>query len=235
MKINEHYLSIPPHISVSWKEVASLSTQADTLIIQLKGGKTFSIQGLSVEQLETIFTYHLLHIEQENLPLPPMAMPPMPMGKIPVMNPFQFDPMELLELPIAFKIGTPDGVVSALTHNPTQSDAKLLPTELLDKIASITKNMGGGVQDVLPPGIDGCRCYFCQIMNHIHLQRFLEQEVSDEELHFHDWTVQETGENLFSVENPLDSAEKYSVYLGHPVGCSCGKSGCEHLIAVLKS
>ena len=95
--------------------------------------------------------------------------------------------------------------------------------------------MGIETLDQLPAGEPKCNCYFCQIMNRVHHELFLEQEVLEADLKFRDWTITETGDKLFSVENPLDSSEKHSVYLGHPVGCSCGNEGCEHIIAVLKS
>ena len=228
MKINELYLSIPPHISVCWREVSFIAMNGDDLKIQLKNGKVVSIPCLPEDVLKNIFAFHALHIEQEYIPLPPL-----PLGKLPP-NPFQFDPQDLLDIPVAFKIGTPDGVISALAHNPIQSQAKPLPPELLDKIVSITKSLGMNF-DNLPQGESSCRCYFCQIMNHIQLQKFIEQEVTEEDLKFHEWNIKKTGDNLYSVENPLNHTEKYSVFLGHPVGCSCGKEGCEHLIAVLKS
>ena len=42
-------------------------------------------------------------------------------------------------------------------------------------------------------------------------------------------------DKLFTVINKLDQQEKYNVFLGEPVGCTCGKQGCEHMLAVLKS
>jgi hypothetical protein len=35
--------------------------------------------------------------------------------------------------------------------------------------------------------------------------------------------------------NPLDHKEHYNVFLGDPIGCSCGNNNCEHIQAVLKS
>ena len=47
--------------------------------------------------------------------------------------------------------------------------------------------------------------------------------------------ITQTGDKLFTVVNKLDPQENYHVYLGHPVGCTCGKQGCEHILVVLKS
>lgn len=232
MKINEHFISIPPYVSVSWKEVAALQIVENDMIIHLKGGNNVLLPQISVEQTKLIFDFHQRYLDQESMAAP-FASSPFSMGRMG--SPFPFETSDLAELPIAFKIGTPDGVVSALGHNPAQAESTDLPKEILDKISSVTKSMGMAPQDSLPLGEDHCNCFFCQIMNHIHHTTFLEEEVCEEDLIFHEWDIKETSENLFSVENPLDSAEKYSVYLGHPIGCSCGNHGCEHIIAVLKS
>ncbi len=63
----------------------------------------------------------------------------------------------------------------------------------------------------------------------------VEEEISSEELSFQQWEIVQTGENLYQVVNRLDRADSYRVYLGDTIGCTCGKDGCEHVIAVLKS
>lgn len=230
MKINEHFISIPPYVSVSWREVSALQVVENDLIINLKCGENITVPQISPEQVKNIFDCHLRFMEMENY------SSPFSMGRMsPFGGGFPFDSSDLAELPIAFKIGTPDGVISALGHNPGQSGSNDLPKEMLDKIANVTKSMGMSPVENLPFGEPNCNCFFCQIMNHIHHELFLEEQITDDDLMFHEWNIKETGENLFSVENPLDSSEKFSVYLGHPVGCSCGKEGCDHIIAVLKS
>ena len=44
----------------------------------------------------------------------------------------------------------------------------------------------------------------------------------------------QTDEKMFTVTNRLDKNEKFNVYLGKPIGCTCGKEGCEHILAVLR-
>jgi hypothetical protein len=64
---------------------------------------------------------------------------------------------------------------------------------------------------------------------------FPEEEVSPHELKFREWDIQQAGDKLYNVSNPFDKGEQYQVYLGNPVGCTCGKSKCEHIVAVLNS
>lgn len=229
MKVNKNYISIPPYLSVSWKEVASLAMKEDTLYLSLKNGEVIVLPELETAEVDNIFLCHLQYMEQDS------ARMPMPFGRMSMGDSIPFDPSDLADMPIAFKIGTPDGVVSAMAHNPIQSENPDLPPELLDKIIGVTKMMGMPLTDQLPEGVLGCNCFFCQIMTHLHHENFLKEEVSMQDLQFEDWKVNQTGDKLFSVENPLDSSEKHSVYLGHPLKCSCGHEGCEHIIAVLKS
>jgi len=62
-----------------------------------------------------------------------------------------------------------------------------------------------------------------------------EEEVSDEDLTFQDWEVKQEGDKLYLVTNPLDRDERYRVFLGKPLGCTCGKTNCEHIRMVLSS
>jgi hypothetical protein len=85
-----------------------------------------------------------------------------------------------------------------------------------------------------------CNCFHCQIArvlkpNKEDTQQNEEQEISAEDLQFEQWIITHTGDQLYSVINKLDDSEQYNVYLGEPIGCTCGQTGCEHLLAVLKS
>ncbi|MGH2612567.1 MAG: hypothetical protein ACRDFB_05905, partial [Rhabdochlamydiaceae bacterium] len=62
-----------------------------------------------------------------------------------------------------------------------------------------------------------------------------EEEVSDEDLKFRTWDIKQENDKLYSVTNPLDKKEHYNVFLGKPLGCTCGNKNCEHIQAVLKS
>ena len=62
-----------------------------------------------------------------------------------------------------------------------------------------------------------------------------EEIVSDAELHFREWDIKQLEKQLYNVTNPLDTTEHYQVFLGTPLGCTCGKTNCEHIRAVLNS
>ena len=61
------------------------------------------------------------------------------------------------------------------------------------------------------------------------------EEVTDEDLKFRTWDIKQPGKKLYLVTNPLDNNENYNVFLGKPVGCTCGQKYCEHIKAVLNS
>ena len=62
-----------------------------------------------------------------------------------------------------------------------------------------------------------------------------EEKIDDLDLVFRDWEIKELSNNLYTVTNPLDLNEHYNVFLGEPIGCTCGHKNCEHIKAVLQS
>jgi hypothetical protein len=224
MKVNDKFINIEPYISTSWQEVQAIFLKDESLIIKLKTGELFNIPNLSAEEKTHIFKCHSDFLEKEE-----RAPQPFP-------SPF---PPAFGNMPISFKIGTPEGIVSAVEHLPEMSDAPDLPEEILNKITEATKLLSP--QDIgnLPKAQENCNCFYCQIMNRISKaeppEPELEEIVTEDDLIFQDWKITLAGDKLYTVENPLDSTEKFTVYLGHPVGCTCGQEGCEHIVAVLKS
>lgn len=234
MHINDKYFHFPPFLSISWEHVAALNLKESDLIVHLTQGDIITIPGLTATQLELIFQGHGAYLQNEILkkqPLEPKA--PMEINK---------------DSSIRFELGSIDGM--SLQHNPDQADAPDLPPELLAKIKSVTKILAPEENALLPKPEPHCNCFHCQIAKAIHqtLEGELEhieeeplpienegEAVSEEDLKFEQWEVTQTGDKLFVVINKLDPVEKYNVYLGQPVGCTCGKPGCEHILVVLKS
>ncbi len=151
---------------------------------------------------------------------------------------------ETIEMPFKLGISSIDGMGNPLVHNPAQKDAADIPKPILQKIAAIAKIISPEDITAMPKAEPHCNCLHCQIVRTINeavepeklvISEQDADEVKDEELAFQQWDVTQAGDNLFNVINRLDNQEKYSVYLGHPVGCTCGKSSCEHIVAVLKS
>lgn len=236
MKINDKILSIPPYISTSWSYVKSLQMKGPFLVITLMGGESINIPNLKSEILEQIFNAHANYLEK-TLETPKETSPK---------NPMMFS-SESPDLPFKLGIGSIDGLGNPLVHNPAQRDAPDIPPQILQKIAAIAKIISPEEIMAMPKPESHCNCLHCQIVRAIHhvvepevteeiaIEQTSDEEVKDEDLAFQQWDVSQTGDKLFNVTNKLDTQEKYSVYLGHPVGCTCGKSSCEHIVAVLKS
>ncbi|MBS4168679.1 hypothetical protein [Parachlamydia sp. AcF125] len=238
MKITDKILSIPPHISTTWANISSLQMKGLLLVVTLMSGESVNIPGLSLEIIEKIFSTHATFLEQETLN--PSAPSPLLSSKGTVNE---------IELPFRMGFSTLDGIGTALQHNPAHADAPDLPEEILGKIGAIAKIISPETEADIPQPEPHCNCMHCQIARAIHQhlidhdeelesaesQPAEEVEVTEEDLRFSDWDIVQTGDKLFSVVRRLDLQEKYSVYLGHPVGCTCGQSGCEHILAVLKS
>lgn len=230
MRINPRILSIPPYISTSWKNVASLHVVDHALVITLTNGSRLEVPNLEPPILQIIFTTHAKYMEQE------LAVRPM-------MPQLLSEQLFTLEFPLKFGDGR-DPFGGALQHNPEQANLPNLPKELLNKISSLTKPLGISDPDALPQPEPHCNCPHCQILKSMHgafeeaaidVQPQAEELVSAEDLTFRDWEIQQTADKLFLVTNPLDTKEHYSVFLGEPLGCTCGQKHCDHIRAVLKS
>ena len=127
---------------------------------------------------------------------------------------------------------------SAMQHNPAQADSPPMPKELLEKITGIAKVLGLEDPSQLPKPEPHCNCPFCQIARSFHggeAEVKMEEEVSAIDLQFRTWDIKQTAEKLYTLTNPLDEKEYYNVFLGDPLGCTCGQKNCEHIRAVLNS
>ncbi|WP_228840590.1 hypothetical protein [Candidatus Protochlamydia phocaeensis] len=235
IKINEKILSIPPYISTSWSRIAALHMKGGILAITLIDGDTINIPKLSDETIEQIFSYHATYLEKEQLASQAGSAYTLKEENLKGMVEQFGEP----SFKLAF--GSLDGLNTAMQHNPAQANAPDLPPEILQKIEAISKVIAPSDEALLPKAEPFCNCFHCQVarvLNPPPITATVEEhheEVSDSDLQFQQWTITQTGDKLFSVTNRLDTHEKYSVYLGHPVGCTCGKQGCEHILAVLKS
>ncbi|HEX4839171.1 MAG TPA: hypothetical protein VFU89_01875 [Rhabdochlamydiaceae bacterium] len=216
MKITDKILSLPPYISTAWKNIISIHVETrpygHVLLIELVTGTKVEIPHLDPKLMEKIFQMHAMVLEKENSPIATQT--------------FAF--------PLPFPI---EGLTSVLQHNPEQADTPPLPPEILEKIESL--------KGVLPEDIiqnqkaePHCNCPYCQItraLTNIEHPAQIEEEVSAADLTFRSWDIKQEAEKLYSVTNPLDLKEHYNVFLGEPVGCTCGTKNCEHIQAVLRS
>lgn len=225
MNITPQILSIPPYISTTWKNVSSLHAIPEgtgfKLIIMLANRMRVVIPNLNKDSIDAIFAAHALygsdkpHSSDETKIQPSLGIPLSGSG------------IELLS--------------EASQHNPAQANAPNLPKEILDKIAGIAKVLGIDDPAHLPKSEPHCNCPYCQIARAFHSEEppaaaeKEEEPVLEEDLKFRNWDIKQSAKNLYMVTNPLDENEHYSVFLGEPLGCTCGMKNCEHIRAVLNS
>lgn len=234
IKVTEKILSITPYISTTWSQIAALHMKGSNLAVTLADGDTILIPNLSTESIGLIFQHHSLHLEKEQTPAQKELFPGNQMLKE-LMDP-QGEPG------FRMTFGPLDGLNTAMQHNPAQANAPDLPPEIIQKISAIAHIIAPSDESVLPQPELFCNCFHCQIARAINafspptlIHKEEQEAVTEDDLHFQEWSITQTGAQLFSVTHRLDDLEKYNVFLGDPVGCTCGKQGCEHILAVLKS
>jgi hypothetical protein len=239
MKITPQILSIPPYISASWKNIASLHVEDQhlslLLIVTLLSGARIEVPHLEPPMIEVIFAAHARFLEQDEKPVP---------FKVPPRAPFNFATgnEQVLSMEIPFKNGLADmeGFGTLLQHNPEQANSPDLPGDVLEKITLLSRSMGIDDPAAVPKPEPHCNCMRCQIARAMQAGVDSEKEepeevVSDEDLKFRTWDVAPANDKLYIVTNPLEGKEQYNVYLGDPIGCTCGESHCEHIRAVLNT
>lgn len=243
MKINSKILSLPPYISTTWNNIESLHMDQTSLIVSLYNGESISIPEIEPQLLDTIFEAHAAFIESGG------EQPVRPQQSASIQFPFMNGGASSSEFPFKFGAGGFENFQAAMQHNPEQADMDDLPEEILSKIRSLSKILiPKEALESAPKGEPHCNCMYCQIATALHdgwggqeeWDRAEEvtpvlEEVNDTDLQFQQWEIKQVDDKMFTVTNRLDSEEKYNVFLGHPVGCTCGVEGCEHILAVLKS
>lgn len=249
MKINSKIISIPPYISAPWSHIAALQTVGSTLIVTLLDGKMIEIPGLDEGTIHNIFEMHTLSLDERsamNLPLSPEV----PLTPYPPHSPHLPNFQNQGDIPVRFAVGSIDEMGSSIfQHNPSLGKISEIPNEILEKIVAITKIVAPSEMHAFPKPEPHCNCVHCQVARAINRttqkneepiyekavdEAIQEDLVPDSELAFEEWEIHSIGNQTYSVIHKIDKKE-FRVYLGNPVGCTCGDSGCEHIIAVLKS
>ena len=250
-------LNIPPHISTSWKNVAALyvDNQQDKpiLSVALLNGTCVQVPNLTPCVLEAVFSMHSQYLEQEQSlsSKGKMTLSKGVLGIIPGMelinnSELAEDPASLQNLTTFLKTlstsfkGILPGIDLLLQHNSQLAEAPLLSKDILEHIFSFLKSLDDGsmLNGLLAkPEHPHCNCPYCQISRFAQnkTEESEEEEVSDKDLKFKTWDIEQTGDKLFAVTNPFDANEKYSVYIGEPIGCTCGEMRCKHIHAVLSA
>lgn len=249
MRINHKILSLPPYISTSWKNVISLHAEhrmgVVILSIGLVSGERIEVPNLELPIIDAIFQAHAKSMDLETSKTAQESVREHSESAPTLMEQIS------LSFPMKMSSGSLENTLESfgenfgplLQHNPEQAEAPSLPVDILNKIATLSKTAGISDTDLIPEAEPHCNCIHCQIARAVrgnvegiaHPHEEIEEEVSDEDLKFRTWNIEQTAPTLYNVTNPLDEKESYSVFLGDPVGCTCGHSSCEHVIAVLKS
>jgi hypothetical protein len=241
-KINHKILSIPPYISTSWKNINTLHMKEiegkQVLVIVLHNETLIEIPGLEEKLIGQIFDAHSQYADHET--------------KEPQAESLKtFEPTPENENDVSFSFGIPfqmsgaegiESIGSFLQHNPDQANTPKMPPDVIEKITSITKALGMDMEQMnIPKAEPHCNCPYCQIAKVLQgelpdsPQEEIEEEVTEEDLRFREWDIKQEGDKLYIVSNPLDTNERYQVFLGNPVGCTCGEKNCEHVRTVLNS
>ena len=188
---------------------------------------------LELPIIQAVFEAHEKYMEQDAPAKQPVVNPEAPASA-------SFNLGNGLSLPLQLTLEGNMG--NMLQHNPEASHSPNLPPDVIDKISTLAKVVGLEEMDNFPKAEPHCNCMHCQLMRAIHQgdqenpsDQTEEEEISEEDLTFRDWEIKQTAENLYLVTNPITVDEHYNVFLGEPVGCTCGEKNCEHIRAVLNS
>lgn len=243
MKIDEKIISIPPYISTTWEHVSSLKMESGDLVFSLIDDSVVKIPNLEDSTVQLAFQAHIKYIEKyENEDGEKQIKQETPKANTPLSQISSlFNAENAIGFPIRLGSEGMEGLGTVMQHNPSQKNMPKLPSEILSKISAIAKVIGSEETIPFPEAEANCNCMHCQIARAIRgeeseqNEEILDEEVTDEDLKFREWDIEQTNGQIYTVSNPLDAEEHYSVYLGSPVGCTCGKKNCEHIKAVLKS
>lgn len=237
IKVTDKILSIHPYLSTDWEYVSYLHVREGALIIALTDASLVSIQGLQSGEIEQIFAAHLHFLEHKKSS-----------GEFHSKNIFtQLFSGETQGPQFKFFAGMQDLLIQAIQHNPSHAELPLLPPEVVNKIAMLRAMVSPEEVLALPPAEMNCNCLYCQI-NRILRKEVLHGDsfpdhptldtsevIKDQDLQFEQWEIVQTATNMYEVTDKLDRNAHYSVFLGDPIGCTCGKANCEHIVAVLRS
>ncbi len=230
IRITEKLLCLPPFLSTTWEQVRYLKLEIDkagheVLVICMSDGGIVRLLDINEKLLSAIFEGHLRFLEER--------------AKASVVQ-HALGHFEQMLAHLKSGILTPENVADLLSHNAEHAGLPPLPKEVLDKITQVAHWITPQEASAMPHPEEGCNCVHCQIARTIQekvssTDEMGGEEVKLEELSFRDWIVQEMGDKLYQVTNPDNPQDQYSVFLGSPIGCTCGMKDCEHIKTVLNT
>ncbi|WP_279447061.1 hypothetical protein [Chlamydia psittaci] len=241
VKINDQLICIPPYISARWNQIAFIESQEgevqgrSTLKLHLIDGKTISIPNLDQAIIDIAFQEHLLHLESSQMMRDESGREDDKLGML-------INTLQQLSKDTDVQIFAHKSLISplfsgtspmemVLQHTPEHKDHPDAPADILEKMVTVIRSLVGNNQNLFPKAEPHCNCMHCQIARVISEEE--EATVSEQDLSFRTWDISPAGNKLYLVTNPLNPNEQFSVYLGTPIGCTCGQVNCEHIKAVL--
>lgn len=241
--ITNQTLSIAPFISTHWNQIETMHVRDNSLLITLSSGDTVEVPKMTPDIIEKIFTAHAFYLEKHRGETrEPKTQAPQSKGMEEDLTRQLSELTHQMSQALSGDIWK--NMTALLQHDSNQAHAEDLPPEALKKMAMLAQMMGPEESAMLPDPEPHCNCHHCQILRALHGQQAHpeslasaeeEEPVLDQDLQFSQWEIAQLGDKLFHVTNRLDTTESYNVFLGDPVGCTCGNRGCEHVLAVLKS
>lgn len=238
MKITSKIFSIPPYISTRWEFVESLRVEQNSLLISLKGGSTCTIPNLPPETIKLIFSLHEESLEAMNHQKEELAS---------ALESVRTGFKELVNMLTKLGANALTSIGKALEHDPKNAGLPNIPPEMVQKVRLLTNIIPREEILAMPEAEANCNCMYCQINRILRtaapghgatpdvLAEDETEVVEEKELEFSEWIVEPLADKLYRVINKLDQKEEYRVFLGDPIGCTCGKPHCEHILAVLRS
>lgn len=226
MRITKKILSLPPYISTSWKNISMIAMEGEELIVELKNGTTVEIPNLDSPVVEEIFHAHEKALIEDEKKRDDDS------GTIAFGFPLETNAGGL-------EMSGPFG--NMMSHNSELSHSPDLPKEMLKKVTRVARSLGlSKTSPNLPKAEPHCNCPYCQIAralfdDHEEQTSYIEDEITDEELTFREWIIQDDQNNSFTVIDPNDQTKHFHVNLSTPITCTCGEKNCAHIQAVLRS
>ena len=238
VKINDQFICIPPYVSARWSQVAFIESYdggtegCATLKLHLIDGETVSIPNLKQAIIDEAFQEHLLYLEST---CPQKNQYEEKIGSLlgaiqQVANGCEVHVFSQKGL-VSMLLGGAGSIDLLLQHSPEHKDYPDLPADLLEKLAQVLRSLSLGATSVLAKPEPHCNCLHCQIGRAAGEEE--DSVVSEEDLTFRSWDIAQSGEKMYTVTDPLNPEEQFNVYLGTPIGCTCGQPYCEHVKAVL--
>ncbi len=238
--IDPFFLSLPPYLSTPWHQVQMLRKEENHLAIELVNGKVVKIPDLDGSTLKELFEMH-----EKILKNPPSAWPiskPRTEADSNLIQPFSS--LDSLSSTLLHSF---DKFFSFFQHDIKLANSPDLPADLVQQLQQIAQGLTSEEKEKLPQKEPHCNCPGCQIMQLFHQENGSnftsekkedqkeEEIVADTDLTFSEWKIDLITKNLYKVSNPNNPNESYQVFLGSPIGCTCGKTRCAHIEAVLKT